>query len=274
MAARVYLSLNEKPRVILQVMDRIETEALKAGRSWNAGCVTVIALILLGFLFLGVDVGMDYAGMTPFTLVSFLVWGIAVTLAIYLMVRGRSKIEKGQFEFVRTVLYTLRDDVADKGRVTGWLDLTGPQQKQKIAREGKTSSGRRKVYYQDPWLQFKTKLADGNVLRLSITAMLKEKRGIIVDRRMKMKARLVANPQAYGLRPASAQDFPGLVVAASNGIMDITGMMSPDKPDPWQVLNTLKQAYGYLEPVGQAATPPAAAPTPPPASLPAPSTPG
>jgi hypothetical protein len=140
-----------------------------------------------------------------------------------------------------------------KGQIIGWLDLTGAQQKSKIAREGRTSSGRPKIYYRDPWLQFKTSLVDGNLLRLAIVESQKVKRGSVAARHLKVKAKLVVNPQAYEIRPFSAREMgaeglPPWQVNNLDGIIEVAGSLDPRKPDAGPLLATLKWVYGHLQP--------------------------
>lgn len=250
----VYLSLNEKPRVILDVMRRIESESLQANTSWNWGCAISLLLLALSAPFLLVDIVLGY-NLSTFSLVALLLWGLAVILIIYILITGRAKVEKAKFRAAGTIILNLRDDVAKKGRITGWLDLTGPRQKSKIARTARSSSGNQKIYYQDTWFQFKTSLIDGNVLRLALTEQQKVKKGVVVERSMKIKGKIVFNPQTYQMRPFTLEEkrdklLPGALVNLDHGIVEVSGSLPPKDPDPWQALNTLKAVYEHLEPVG------------------------
>jgi hypothetical protein len=265
MAKRIYLDLNEKPRVVLRVMDNIRQEALASRNSWNKGCAAVFLLLALGALFLLLDISMGYK-IYNFLIITVPVWLAALALILWLSHHTwQVTLEEDKFDFARQVIYTLRDDVAlKKGRITGWLDLTGAQQKSKIARRGLTSSGRSKIYYRDPWLQFKTKLLDGNVLRLAIVEMQKVKKGSVADHRLKVKAKLVVDPQVYEIRPFSAQEMsaeglPAWQVNNLGGIIEITGSLHPKKPDAASLLDTLKWVYGHLQPRQVAPTPSTAA---------------
>ena len=255
MAPSVYMSLNEKPRVVLDVMHRVESEALQTNKSWNWGCATALILLALSAPFLLLDVVLGY-NLSTFSLVAVLLWGLAIALIVYILITGRAKLEKAKFKAAWTIILNLRDDVAKKSRVTGWLDLTGPRQESKLARTGYSSSGKRKLYYQDTWLQFKTGLADGNVLRLALTEQQKVKGGIVADHRMKLKGRIVFDPKTFQMRPFTADEkrdalLPDTMVNLAEGVIEVTGSLSPKDPDPWQVLNLLKAVYEHLEPVGQ-----------------------
>jgi hypothetical protein len=253
MAKRIYLNLNERPRIVLRVMDNISQEALASRRSWNTGCAAVFLLLGLGVPFFLFDAIMGY-NICTFSIIAALLWLASLALLIWLFWAGRTAVEKDKFAFAHQVIHTLRDDVAlDKGRITGWLDLTGAQQKSKIARQGRTSSGRPKIYYRDPWLQFKTRLVDGNLLRLAIVENQKVKRGYVAGRQLKVKAKLVVNPQAYEIRPFSAEEMStaGLSswqVGNLDGILEVSGSLDPQRPDAGSLLNTLKWVYGHLQP--------------------------
>jgi hypothetical protein len=254
MASSVYLSLNEKPRVILDVMRRVESEALQANQSWNWGCAISLLLLALGVPFVLFDLVLGYNLLT-FSLVALLLWALAIALGVYTLISGRAKVEKAKFEAASAIIFNLRDDVAKNGRITGWLDLTGPRQRSKIARTARSASGRTKTYYHDPWLQFKARLADGNVLRLAVIEQQKVKRGVVAERSMRLKGKIVFNPQTYQMRPFTPSEKagelpPGTMVNLDHGVLEVVTALSPTRPDAWQVLNTLKAVYARLEPVG------------------------
>jgi hypothetical protein len=253
MAKRFYLDLNEKPRVILRVMDNIRQEALASRSSWNKGCAAVFVLLALGAPFCFFDVSMGY-NVCTFSIIAGLLWLAALALLIWLLWTGRAGVEKDKFDFARQVIYTLRDDVAlKKGRVTGWLDLTGARQNSKIARRGLTSSGKPKIYYRDPWLQFKIKLVDGNLLRLAMVEAMKVKKGYVAAQRLKVKAKLVVDPQVYEISPFSAEEMnaeglPPWQVNNLDGIIEVAGSLDPKRPNAGPLLDTLKWVYSHLQP--------------------------
>ena len=59
--------------------------------------------------------------------------------------------------------------------MSGWLDLTGAKQESKETRRKTSRSGQPIVYYRDEWLRLKTRLYDGNVLRLSLIERVKDR---------------------------------------------------------------------------------------------------
>jgi len=243
MAQKLYLDINTRPREALHVMEQITDElgSFKGGqrRLWQV----IVGLGALGLLFVCID---TLAGYSGFGYLACIFWTGAGALVIYSITRGikgaTTRLPREQFDTARHIIHTLRDDVARTGRVTGWLDLTGAQQKSKLLRTGRTSSGRIKYYYRDPWFSAKIKLADGNLLRLTLFERIKVKRGLAA-RRHQLKVKLVANPQIYTV--GTGQPLPGLTIDGS--IFQLQG----DKSDPFtaqEVLSSLKAMYGYLQP--------------------------
>ncbi|HID62449.1 MAG TPA: hypothetical protein EYP49_06865, partial [Anaerolineae bacterium] len=204
--SKLYLTLNENPQVILDVMSNVEQQAQKARGSWNRGCLVALGLLVLGLPFFFLDMVMEYNCLT-FSLVGGILWVAAFILGLRLLITGRAKVGSPQFSAARTIIETLKDDIGKKGRLIGWLDLTGPRQKSKIFRRGRTSSGKSKIYYRDPWLQVKTKLVDGNLLRLTLMEQLKVKKGYVAAREQRLKARIVVNPDLYRIRAFSQQEI-------------------------------------------------------------------
>lgn len=248
--SKLYLTLNENPQVILDVMSNVEQQAQKARGSWNRGCLVALGLLVLGLPFFFLDMVMEYNCLT-FSLVGGILWVAAFILGLRLLITGRAKVGSPQFSAARTIIETLKDDIGKKGRLIGWLDLTGPRQKSKIFRRGRTSSGKSKIYYRDPWLQVKTKLVDGNLLRLTLMEQLKVKKGYVAAREQRLKARIVVNPDLYRIRAFSQQEIqanlPPARLDVQEGIINLA-YASGHKFDPWDVLNSLKFLYSHLEP--------------------------
>lgn len=248
--SKLYLTLNESPRVILDVMGNMEQQAKGARGSWNRGCLVALGLLVLGLPFFFLDVVMGYNCLT-FSLVGGVLWVAAFVVGLRLLITGRAKVESDQFSAARTVIETLKDDIGKKGRLIGWLDLTGPQQQSKVFRTGRTSSGRTKTYYRDPWLQTKTKLVDGNLLRLTLMEQLKVKKGYVAAREQRLKARLVVNQDLYRIRAFSQEEIQANLPLArldvQGGIINLA-YATGNKFDPWDVLNRLKYLYSHLEP--------------------------
>ncbi len=166
---------------------------------------------------------------------------VALIIVIYISEKA-THLPRGQMGTARRILHTLRDDVAHNGRITGWLDLSGAQQKSKLLRTGRSSSGNVKHYYRDPWLSAKIKLVDGNLLRLTLIERVKVKEGI-AEKRYQLKAKLAVNSQVYDV--GSGSSMRGLT--QSGNILQL----QLDKHGPFtasQVLAHLKAMYDYLHP--------------------------
>jgi hypothetical protein len=210
-----------------------------------------LGLLALGLPFFFLDIIMGYKSFT-FSLVGGVLWVVAFFVGLRLLLTGRAKVESLQYSAARTIIETLKDDIGQKGRLIGWLDLTGPQQKSKVFRTGRTSSGRIKTYYRDPWLQAKVKLVDGNLLRLTLMEQLKVKKGYVAAREQRLKARIVVNKDLYNIRTFSQEEIqtqlPPARLDVQGGIINLAYRTTGKKFDPWDVLNSLKFLYSHLEP--------------------------
>lgn len=242
MARQIYLDINTRPRQVLQVMDRLADQVGRYRAEWKRLWLAIGGLVIVGGVFWIIDNSMDYPN-SGFGTLACLFWIGVGGLLIYALIRGSARLPREQFDTASQIIYTLRDDVGRRGRVTGWLDLTGPQQKSKLLRTGRTSSGRTKYYYRDPWLSIKTRLVDGNLLRLTLTERIKVKKGYVAGRRHQIKVKLVVNPQVYDIGPG--QRLPGLTQDGT--ILQLQGT----KPSPLtaqEVLSSLKVMYSHLQP--------------------------
>ena len=248
--SKLYLTLNENPKVILDVMSNVEQQAKATRGSWNRGCLVTLGLLVLGVPFFFIDMVMEYNCLT-FSLVGGILWVAAFIVGLRLLLTGRAKVESPQYSAARTIIETLKDDIGRKGRLIGWLDLTGPQQKSKVFRTGRTRSGRIKTYYRDPWLQAKVKLVDGNLLRLTLMEQLKVKKGYVAAREQRLKARIVVNQDLYNIRAFSQEEIqtqlPPARLDVQGGIINLA-YATGKKLEPWDVLNSLKFLYSHLEP--------------------------
>jgi hypothetical protein len=250
MSSKLYFTLNESPQVILDVMERVKQQAKGARGSWKKGCLVALGLLVVGLPFFFLDIIMGYNCLT-FSLVGGALWVAAFIVGLRLLITGRAKVESPQYSAARTIIETLKDDIGKKGRLIGWLDLTGPRQKSKIFRRGRTSSGKPKIYYRDPWLQAKAKLVDGNLLRLTFMEQLKVKKGYVAAREQRLKARIVVNQDLYRIRAFSQEEIqthlPPARLDVQGGIIKLA-YATTRKLDPWDVLNSLKYLYSHLEP--------------------------
>ena len=157
------------------------------------------------------------------------------------------------FDAACQVLHTLRDDTGRKGRVFGWLDLSGPMKEEKKVRMARSGGGKRKIYYRDPWLKVKFKLVDGNVLRMTPEDKVKTKAGSIVRYEAQFSAKLVVNPDLYrmGQLPTSRRYAASNEFTHEDGVLVLKVAPRPaEQVSMRQVLETLKLAYNHLEPIG------------------------
>ncbi len=245
MAQKLYLDINTRPRETLRVMDQITGELVRYRGGQRRLWQVIGGLAAMGFVFVCIDFVAGYSGF-GFAYLACVFWTGVGALVIYSITRGirgaTTRLPREQFDVAREIIHTLRDDVSRSGRITGWLDLTGPQQQSKLLRTGRTSSGRAKYYYRDPWFSAKIQLVDGNLLRLTLFERVKVKRGLAA-RRYQFKVKLVVNSEMYAIGPG--QPLPGLTVDGS--ILQLQGDKESQFTAP-QVLSSLKAMYGYLQP--------------------------
>ena len=211
----IYLTINDNPRDIIAALDdvkarRAKTQSAYQQRAWLPG-----VLALVGIFFCGLDFLLGYSGSFFILLGAGL---LMVALVVWIVLRRRRANQplSLQFDTAREVFYTLRDDVAPKKFFFGHVDLTGTQQKTKVARTAQNALGRQVSYYRDEWLSLKTKLYDGNMLRVSaqrrmkirdsytkrsISGKMKMKSALVKDDVQVLNVRLSVNPQVYAIVP-------------------------------------------------------------------------
>lgn len=249
MQARVQIEMADHPQNVLDAMDRIKREASRFERKQRLGCLTEMGLLILGLALVIVDKVMGFGTL-------FLYAGIALILAafgawIYLSFSSASlQWNDKQFQVARTIIYTLRDDTGRRGKVVGWVDMSGPTQREKLVRTARSFSGKVKSYYRDPWFRVKFRLADGNLLRLSFVDAVKEKAGSVVSHQTTFTAKLVYNPSLYrlGRIPGNQLPLPGAKLSTSEAIVTIKASFSPRGIPIQRILEALKLIYEHLEP--------------------------
>jgi hypothetical protein len=249
MAKGVYIEMAHHPQAILDTMNQTQEDAHNAKQQWKLGCGFAIALIGVGALALLLRLILNFG---PFVAVlAFVLWGVAMIAGVALLI-SRPRFSKEQFETVRQILYTLRDDTGRKGWVAGWLDMTGAMQQTKQVRTARSGGGKQKVYYRDPWFQVKIKLVDGNMLRLSLMDKIKTKTGSVVNHRTQFTAKLVVNPDLYRTgAPPSPENSLAVVNSDGNGVLSFRAEVDPRHPPVEQMLKSLKALYDHLEPIAQ-----------------------
>jgi len=270
----IYLELAHHPQVILDTMEKMEQDVYQLARRRKrlrttgnilVGCGALILIGLFFFVFVASVVVGPLAIIIGFA--GFAVGLPALLVGFFLNSRYQSKEMRPHFSSAKQILYTLRDDTGRKGRVVGRLDLSGAKQKDKEFRVSRNLSGKRKVYYRDPWFQAKIKLVDGNLLRLVLTDKVKTKAGSTVAHHTQLAAKLVVNPNLYrvGGVPRSGYPLEFATVTGGDGIFTVKAEVDtireasslPIAP----MLATLKTLYSHLEPIAPG---PATAPAPPP----------
>lgn len=270
----VLLSINNKPRAVLQVMDNLlarreDMVARSKRRRWIPLLLFFAGIPL--FLF---DLVLGY-GQCLFSLVAFALWAAAVVTFIAWLRGLAGPSFPPLYQATRDIVYTLRDDIQPKQNLMGQLDLTGPQQKSKLAREGKNALGLTVNFYRDEWLGLKAKLYDGNLLRLSAINRVKVRIGYTkrsrVSGKMKWKppktanqqelqVRLAVNPEAYEIVPPKKIDprsapqvgqYHVMELDASDGILRLTAATAATTLQSADLLAVLRFAYDQLKRKGQ-----------------------
>jgi len=270
----VFLTINNKPRAILQVMDdllkrRDDLVTRSRRRRWIP-----LLLFLFGIPFFFLDFILGY-GQCFFSLVGIGLW-LAAVVTLIAWLRGRAGPSfPPLYQATRDLIYTLRDDLQPKQNLMGQLDLTGPQQKSKLAREGKNALGLTVNFYRDEWLSLKAKLYDGNLLRLSAVNRVKVRIGYTkrsrISGKMKWKppktanqqelqVRLAVNPEAYEIVPKKKIDprsapsvgqYHVMELDTDGGILLLTAATAATTIQSADLLAVLRFAYDQLKRKGQ-----------------------
>jgi hypothetical protein len=234
--------------------------------------VVVLFVLLIGFggALMGAAVGAKagwWIGLASILAFVVLVFGLAGGTPSTLRPTGR---QKDRLEAARHVLETLADDVAPGKAVTGWVDLTGPEQKTKLFARGTAASGAKVEVFRDEWLHLAGPLRDGTRLRVAAVSRQKVKLARWVTRggKTKRKPRALAqtlstievrarvDPRLYHPRPpAAAGTRLGRVTVSSIEATAeaVSGVFVPsDESRPEDILDAVAAVFGHLE----RATPP------------------
>jgi hypothetical protein len=263
----VFMDFNNAPLEIMRVMDETKVKAFSSQRKRIRRLL--IWLFPLGLLFIIADWLIGYNNLT-FTLVGCTSWLWAAIGLRLISKRGRAPKFGSQYDLAYTLIETLRDDVSRKRTLLGWLDLTGPERESKKVRSKTSRSGRPVSYYRDEWLQFKARLYDGNVMRLSLIERRKVREGYwkrgVISGKMKFKSGSSASihqlqlsiTMAPGAYTVQSFDTLSRTVPQSRFALeevDTTGgrlrlkAAADHSFDAWDVLHTLRYAYDHLQPV-------------------------
>jgi hypothetical protein len=210
----VYLSINNRPRAVLATMDELRARYDQQKQATRKRRWLPAVMLLAGFPFCMLDVLLGYDGSL------FIIVGIGCVLAAiavaWVIRRRRIKNDLSpDYGTARAIINTLRDDLDPKRNFFGHLDLTGAEQPSKLFREGSNALGLAVAWYRDEWLNLKTKLYDGNMLRLSAVGRVKVRKGYYKRSRVsgknkwkqpkykqlqELKVRLSVNPNMYDIK--------------------------------------------------------------------------
>ena len=263
----IYLSINDNPRDIVSALDdlaarRARTQNVYRQRSWLPG-----VLVLAGLIVILLDFVLGYHGSFFILLCAGL---LIVALVTWITLR-RSRAGKPlspHFATARELFHTLRDDVAPKKFFFGHIDLTGAQQTSKVARTAKNALGRQVSFYRDEWFSLKTKLYDGNMLRVSAqqrmkvrdsytkrsaSGKLKTKPALVKDDAQVLNVRLSVNPQVYAISPQSLKS--GVQAGQytidqwqnDGGILSVTAHARAQTIQAADILSVLRLLYDQLQ---------------------------
>jgi hypothetical protein len=190
-------------------------------------------------------------------------------MILILLARSKFPSLSPRYDTALKIIHTLQDDIRPQSSFLGHIDLTGVEQDQKIAREGKDTLGRTNRLYRDQWLNLKLKLYDGNILRFSIIERYKTrlgywKRGSISGktkwkapkfkgRLYELSVRVAASPEAFVISPppqlapgASAGPFLVQKVDATGAMLSVL-VTTQEELTAHNILGLLQLTYDSLK---------------------------
>ncbi len=268
----LYLNFSNKPRAILESMDGLAAQAEKANAArarWGKG---PRALFWLGLGLMSVEGLIWLAGYSPscvFLVGGITLWIVAIFLSVGLR-RAQVQAFPPRFDEFAQVVQTLRDDLRPGSGFLGNLDLTSAKQASKVAREANDAQNRTTQYFRDQWLNFKAKLYDGNILRVSGIQRVKERKGYFsrgrISGKMKwkpakfkgayqeLKVRLAVNPEVYKIvrnseiKPEKQiGEYTINAVDTEGGIVTVLATSGNENVSANSILGVLKFVYGLLQ---------------------------
>jgi hypothetical protein len=237
----------------------------RAGTGWIGP-----AVLLLGFAAPIADLWVGF-GMWVFAPLAFL--GLFCTILVAVARGGGVPAFQGdeRVQEVRGLLLALEGDLAPGKPVSGWVDLTGPDQSAKVVRSGRSRSGAPVRLCRDEWCRLKLTLRDGSGLRVSAVERRKTKDPVQKRRRTKpgssvsvhsVDVRLVPNPALYRIRAADTPPgtpFGSLSLAriqAADGAVSAVATSPSGGLPAKDVLHLVDHVHRHLERASGAATPP------------------
>ena len=268
----IYLNFSNKPQAIVDSMDALVAQAQKvtaARTRWGKG---PRAFLWLGLALMLVEGLFWLLGYQPTCI--FLVGGIGLwIIGIFLNVGlRRAQVQEfpPRFDEFEQVIQTLRDDVRPGSGFLGNLDLTGPRQSSKVARSANDARGRTTQYFRDQWLNFKAKMYDGNILRVSGIQRIKERigyygRGKVSGKSkwkpaklkgayQELKVRIAVNDEVYKIvrnsdikESKQVGEYTINAVDTEGGIVTVLASSGTEDVSAQSILGVLKFAYGLLQ---------------------------
>ncbi|MCC6190149.1 MAG: hypothetical protein IT318_14040 [Anaerolineales bacterium] len=264
----IYISINNKPRAVLEVMDRLQTQSAQQQEAFYQRRLMPRHLFLAGLPFVAADWLLGYNCLT-LSLVTAGLWGAGAVVGLALRRARPSGTFPPHFAAAREVIHTLRDDPDPRRNLFGHLDLSGARQPAKRFREGVNLRGLAMEYYRDEWLSLKARLYDGNMLRVAAIERVKVRKQYYkrsaISGKMKLKpakaastqqlkVRLSINPQEYeivekpSLRPGTVVGgYTVLQATTIGGIIDLTAGSSRVSIPASDVLSVLRLTYDQLQ---------------------------
>lgn len=268
----LYLNFSNKPRAILENMSAMTAQADKVNATktrWGKGPRLLFWLGLGLMLIEGLIYLLGYTPSCAFLTGGIALWVIGIVLSVSLK-RAQVQAFPPMFNEFEEIVHTLRDDLRPGTGFLGNLDLTGARQPSKVARSANDASGRTTNYYRDQWLNFKAKLYDGNILRVSGIQRLKERngywgRGKISGKSkwkpakfkgayQELKVRIAVNPEMYKIVKNKEikvdnqiGDYTINAVDVEGGIITVLASSPRETVSATSVLGVLKSAYGLLQ---------------------------
>lgn len=268
----IYLNFSNKPRAILDNMDAITAQADKLNTTrtrWSKAPRLLFWLGLGLMLIEGLFFLLGYDPSCAFVTGGVVLWAIAIFLSVRLK-RSQVNAFAPQFRTFEDIVHTLRDDLRPGTGFIGSLDLTGVRQSSKVARSAKDARGRTVQYFRDQWLNFKAKMYDGNILRVSAIQRLKERNGYWGTGKVsgkskwkpakfkgsyqELKVRIAVNAEMYNIARNSEigaanqiGEFTINAVDTEGGIITVLATSPKETVSAESVLGVLKFAYGLLQ---------------------------